>query len=380
MEDAEFKEAIRQTDKKTTVLWSYGSFLLTFAPVLFAVILYHLEPLDPAELPLHQLTQPVITPPRVNSKLLEGAEFIGAGQLVGPEDIAYDPKSEIIYVACADGWIKRVFLNNSDVENWVYLGGRPLGLAFGLNQQLIVADAYQGLLKLSMEGKVEVLTDEVEGRKLKFADGIDVAKDGMIYFTEASYKYNLSQFIFDILEGKPHGSLMSIDPVSRETKVLARDLYFPNGLQVAPDQNSVIFCETLMRRCKKYIRAGDRKGSLESFVDNLPILPDNIRYDGEGLYWIGCPTFAKPYWDIVLKYPILRKVLAIAIKYNINLPTMEKNGGILAVDLEGKTVAHYYDPNLKMITGGNKIGNYLYIGSLHYPHILRLDLATHAAK
>lgn len=97
-----------------------------------------------------------------------------------------------------------------------------------------------------MEGKVEVLTDEVEGRKLKFADGIDVAKDGMIYFTEASYKYNLSQFIFDILEGKPHGSLMSIDPVSRETKVLARDLYFPNGLQVSPDQNSVIFCETPM--------------------------------------------------------------------------------------------------------------------------------------
>ena len=43
------------------------------------------------------------------------------------------------------------------------------------------------------------------------------------------------------------------------------------------------------RRCKKYIRAGERKGSLETFVDNLPILPDNIRYDGEGLYWIGCP-------------------------------------------------------------------------------------------
>ena len=90
--------------------------------------------------------------------------------------------------------------------------------------------------------------------------------------------------------------------------------------------------------------------------------------------------FAKPYWDIILKYPILRKILAIAIKYNINLPTMEKNGGILAVDLEGKTVAHYYDPNLMMITGGNKIGNYLYIASLHYPHILRLDLSTHAAK
>lgn len=99
---------------------------------------------------------------------------------------------------------------------------------------------------MSANGKVEVLTDEVEGRKLKFADGIDVAKDGMIYFSEASYKYSLLDFIFDIFEGKPHGSLMSFDPITRETKILVRDLYFPNGVQMSADQKSIIFCETLM--------------------------------------------------------------------------------------------------------------------------------------
>jgi len=59
---------------------------------------------------------------------------------------------------------------------------------------------------------------------------------------------------------------------------------------------------------------------------------------------------------------------------------MEKNGGLLAIDMEGKPIAHYYDPKLSMISGGKKIGNHLYVGSLHHPYILRLNLARHAAS
>lgn len=90
------------------------------------------------------------------------------------------------------------------------------------------------------------MTDEVEGRKLKFADGVDIAKDGMIYFSEASNKYGFPEFIFDVLEGKPNGCLMSFNPITNETKVLVRNLYFANGVQLSADQKSVIFCETVM--------------------------------------------------------------------------------------------------------------------------------------
>lgn len=117
--------------------------LLFLAPVLLSATLYHLEPLEPAQLPLHELTQPQTAAPRVNSKLLDGAEFIGVGKLVGPEDIAYDPISQLIYTACSDGWIKRVRVNDSVVEDWVFIGGRPLGIAFGLNNEIIVADPFK---------------------------------------------------------------------------------------------------------------------------------------------------------------------------------------------------------------------------------------------
>lgn len=101
-------------------------------------------------------------------------------------------------------------------------------------------------MSVSEEGVVELLSDEAEGLKFKLTDGVDVAKDGMIYFTDASHKYSLKDHMWDLLEGNPNGRFMSYDPSSKQTKVLVRDLYFANGVAVSPDQSSVIFCETIM--------------------------------------------------------------------------------------------------------------------------------------
>lgn len=99
---------------------------------------------------------------------------------------------------------------------------------------------------MSSDRKVELLTDAVEGLKFALTDGVDVAADGIIYFTDASYKYNLDNHMTDILEVRPHGRLMSFDPSTGRTAVLARDLYFANGVSVSPDQSSLIYCETVM--------------------------------------------------------------------------------------------------------------------------------------
>lgn len=44
------------------------------------------------------------------------------------------------------------------------------------------------------------------------------------------------------------------------------------------------------RRCIKYYIQGPKTGSVDVFVENLPGLPDNIRYDGQGLYWVALFT------------------------------------------------------------------------------------------
>ncbi|PON49998.1 Strictosidine synthase [Parasponia andersonii] len=352
-------------------------------PVTLAVVLYRLDTFDPAPLPVHELEGPTATAAARNGNLLRGSEFVGVGVLVAPEDLAYDSKSGVIYTGCADGWVKRVSLNESAadsmVENWVNTGGRPLGIVYGHNNQVLVADTEKGLLSISEDGVVELLTDEAEGLKFNLTDGVDVAEDGMIYFTDASYKYKLKDFIWDILEGKPHGRLLSYDPATKQTKVLVRDLYFANGVAVSPDQASVIFCETVLKRCRKYHIKGEKKGSVDRFIDYLPGMPDNIRYDGEGHFWIALASEETKSWALALRHPFIRKILALVERY-VGRPHMETNGGVFAVDLEGKPVSHYHDPALFLISTGVKIGNHLYCGSIIYPYIIRLNLQDYPAQ
>ncbi|MCD9644233.1 adipocyte plasma membrane-associated protein-like [Datura stramonium] len=359
-------------------------FISVLIPVILGTLLYQLDSFDPASYPTHVLsTDPPIVVPKRNNHMLHGSEKIGVDQLLSPEDVAYDPNSGVIYTGCVDGWVKKVTVNisaaDSRVEDWVFTGGRPLGLALGRHGEVIVADADKGLLlNVTSEGEVKVLTEEAEGLKFKLADAVDVAKDGMIYFSDASYKYKFEEFMYDFLEGRPYGRLLSYDPSTKQTKTLLGDLYFANGVAVSPDQNSVIFCETPLSKCKKYYVKGERKGSVDIFIENLPGFPDNIRYDGEGHYWIALASEKTYTWNLALRYPFIRKIMAIIVKY-VGQPRAEKNGGVLSVDLQGKPVEHYYDGDVTMMSSATKIGDHLYCGSIKSPYMLRLNLKQNPA-
>ncbi|KAL0550621.1 hypothetical protein IC582_015143 [Cucumis melo] len=356
--------------------WASALKITVLALVAAAVVVYKLDPFDPAALPAEELSGEPAAVAACNGRVLQGAERIGVGELAAAEDLAYHSELGLVYTGDGDGWLKRVRLNDSTVEKWAFTGGRPLGVALGPDGDVFIADADKGLLKASKEGVVEALTEEADGVKFRLTDGVDVAEDGTVYFTDASSKYRFHSFIFDIFEGRPYGRLLSYNPVTKITKLLVGDLYFGNGVAVAPTQDFVIFCETPLRRCRKYYISGDRKGSVEKFVENLPGTPDNIRYDGHGHYWIGLSTEmtgSSSSWHIALKYPMLRKIMAIMEKYG-RRPNLEKNGGVVAVNLQGEQVAWYYDYKWSLVTAGIKIGNHLYSGSLALPGILRLDL------
>ncbi|XP_077246812.1 protein STRICTOSIDINE SYNTHASE-LIKE 6-like isoform X2 [Tasmannia lanceolata] len=342
-------------------LWA-GLLLLVVGPVVFAMFLF--------QLPAH------------NNLVLQAAERLGDGILLGPEDLAYDDEAQVLYTGCRDGWIKRVNIKESEpglVENWVHVeGGRPLGLAFGSNKQLVVADAYKGLLRVSKEGVVEVLTKEADGVRFGLPNAVDVAGDGVIYFTDATYKYNLKNLRLDFLEGRPHGRLLSFDPSTNETRVLVGDLYFANGVALSPQQDFLVFCETPMARCRRYHIQGEKKGLVDNFVDNLPGSPDNIRYDGEGHFWIAL-VYGRTYVsNILLASRFVRKFMAMLGSISW-IPNMQTNGGVLAVNLEGQILALYSDHGLTC-TSGVKIRSHLYCGSIKRNYITRLDLTKHAAR
>ncbi|KAK1586978.1 hypothetical protein Q3G72_008222 [Acer saccharum] len=373
-------ESASPHQRNTSSSWPL-TVILTVLVAAAAMIVYQLDSFDPASFPLHELARTPQTAPVCNERMLRGLEMVGSGVLKAPEDVVYDSESGVIYTGCEDGWVKQLTVSESAadsvVEDLVNTGGRPLGLAIG-NNEIIVADAYKGLLSITGNSTL-LLTDEADGRKFKLTDAVDIAEDGIIYFTDASYKYNMKDFLFDVLEGKPHGRFMSFDPKTKTTQVLVSDIYFANGVAVSPDQTYVVFCESMMRRCKKYYIKGEKSGKVDKFIDDLPGLPDNIHYDGQGLYWIAINTEITKAWDLAFRYPFIRKIIAI-VERQVGMPKKLKNGGVMAVDLEGKPVAHYYDPELTLISSAIKIGDHLYCGSLSKTNILRLNLRKYPAQ
>lgn len=58
---------------------------------------------------------------------------------------------------------------------------------------------------------------------------------------------------------------------------------------------------------------------------------------------------------------------------------MERAAGAVVVDLDGKPIARYYDPELKFVTTGIKIGEHLYLGNLMKTFLIRLNLSQYPA-
>lgn len=115
--------------------------ITALALVAAAVVVYKLDPFDPAALPAEELSGAPAAVAECNGKVLQGAERIGVEDLAAAEDLAYDSELGLVYTGDADGWLKRVRLNDSAVENWAFTGGRPLGVALGPDGDVFVADA-----------------------------------------------------------------------------------------------------------------------------------------------------------------------------------------------------------------------------------------------
>src|SRR5437588_2253526 len=160
-----------------------------------------------------------------------------------PEDVAIDDQDRI-YCGTEDGRIFRFQLDGTRPEVFANTPGRPLGLIFDHDGNLIVADAVKGLLSTDRNGKTAVLSTQADGVPFRFTNDLDVADDATIYFTDSSYKFPLTELKADILEHQSNGRLVAFERSTKETRVVVRHLYFPNGVAVNLVNSFVFDCET----------------------------------------------------------------------------------------------------------------------------------------
>lgn len=302
-----------------------------------------------------------------NYELLK-ATLIAKGEINGPEDVVVDSEGRV-YGGTQDGKIVRI-LTDGRVETFADTGGRPLGLAFDRQANLIVADANKGLLSIDPSGKIVALSTEAEGAPLKFTDHLDIASDGMIYFTDASYKYSQSEYLYDLLESRPNGRFLRYDPFTRNTVVLLRDLYFSNGVALSRNEDFVLINETYRYRIQRYWLKGPKAGTADIFMDNLPGFPDNITSNRKGTFWLALFTIRNDRMDDIHPSPLLKKIVSRLPKFM--WPKPKPYGIVLAINENGEIIKSLHDPtgeHLKEITGAREHAGYLFLGSLHNDRI-----------
>jgi len=309
------------------------------------------------------------------NEALEESEIMPLDGGIGPEDVAVDSLGRI-YGGLDDGRIVRLSADGKTQETFVTIeGGRPLGLHFDAGGNLIVADSWKGLLSVSSDGTVTTLTAGHRGRPFLFTDDLDIASDGKIYFSDASDTYSQPDYRLDLMEARGHGRLLVFDPVTRETDMLLDGLYFANGVALSQNEDFVLVNETGRYKVTRYWLKGDKAGSHDTFIENLPGFPDGISSDGQGVFWLALPTPRNPAMDNAHPYPWLKNLLSKLPTYL--QPSAIKHGMIVALNENGEVIRSLHDSDgepVYMITSVQQEGDTLYLGSLEAPQIVRLKL------
>jgi sugar lactone lactonase YvrE len=334
------------------------------------IYLYVVSPINPV--PWQPAPNPGFTGEFLPNSKLSSIDKVMSGVGIGPEDIAKGPNG-YYYTGYRDGRIVR-FDSDGMYEVFVNTHGKPLGMEFDANGNLIVADADKGLLSINDTGEITVLTDSVNGVQMLFVDDLDIARDGTIWFSDATMLYSYDDSIYSLLENKATGRLLSYSPVTKATVVHIENLQFANGVALGPNDNYVLVNETGGSKIRRLWLKGAKKNENDIFYDGFPGAPDNLSFNGIDTFWVAFAGIRIPGLDALADKPLIRKLIGGLPKESL-IPK-NKHGFIVGLNLEGEVIHNFQDQNspIQTITSVNQWGNTLFIGNLASDFIALYEL------
>lgn len=326
-------------------------------------------------------SQPGYSGAHAANSQLAGLQMIDLGAESGPEHIAIGRDGKL-YTTVESGRILRMNPDGTEQSVFASTGGRVLGFDFDAAGNLIAADAVKGLLSISSDGKVSVLTDSVNinGQRdpIRYADAVVVATTGKMYLSDASTRFapkdwggTFEASVLDILEQSSTGRILEFDPATQVTRVVAHGLSFANGVALSLDGQHVFVNETGKYRVWKIAVASQdldvRQTSNQATVlfDNLPGYPDNLMRGRDGKIWLGFAKPRNPTIDNLATQPFMREVTLRLPRALWPIP--KSYGHVMAFTEDGKVVADLQDPSgtYPESTGVTETADRLYIQSLH---------------
>jgi gluconolactonase len=159
--------------------------------------------------------------------------------------------------------------------------GEGNGTTFDLQGRLIMCEGgNRRVTRTGADGKIEVLCDRYEGKRLNRPNDVVCRSDGSIYFTDPGLRVPLAE------RELPYAAIYRIDP-GGAVSMLA-DFEYPNGLAFSPDERTLYVANT---RWAQYIHALEigadgamirRRIFADMSSDETDGVPDGMKVDVQG--------------------------------------------------------------------------------------------------
>lgn len=213
------------------------------------------------------------------------------------EGPVWTPWGTLLFSDCPDNKIWEITPAGSGTTRKVYRdpSGPSNGLTFDKQGRLVVCDyGHHRVTRIEKDGKVTVLADSYEGKRLNSPNDVVVKSDGSVYFTDPTYGVDAER------QELPFKGVFRIKPDGK-IDLLVDDCDMPNGLCFSADESKLYVADSSDRRHIRVFKVA-KDGTLtggEVFAklsdkgvpDGMKMGPEgNLYSSGAGGIWVFAPT------------------------------------------------------------------------------------------
>lgn len=194
-------------------------------------------------------------------------------------------------------------LPNNRIMRWTESGGvsvfrEPSNFANGHTRDCegrLIGCSHQDrcIKRTEFDGRITVLADRYQGKRLNSPNDVVVKRDGTIWFSDPPYGIQ-TDYEGGKQESELPANLYRFDPRDGSLTVAADDFKGPNGLCFSPDEKRLYIAETGLQFAAEPVQhirvfdvAGDgtRLGNGRIFHKVQPGAADGLRCDEDGNVW-----------------------------------------------------------------------------------------------
>ncbi|XP_033744810.1 adipocyte plasma membrane-associated protein-like isoform X2 [Pecten maximus] len=371
--------------------------------VLFGLLVVYISvipsPIQPKSY-IYPKPLPVLEGALQRNNLLQKANKLFEGQLLGPESIT-DDGNGTLYTGAQDGRI--LAFNKTHLWTITRTGqdvpgcgsfemepvcGRPKGLKFNKDGELLVLDAYFGLLKVNIStGQIEMLLSSetgIGGVPFSFLNSLDISQSGLVYFTDSTTRWGRRHYRYEVMEINALGRLIEYNPETKIARQLLGNLHLANGIALTQDESFILIAEMSVCRLTRLYLKGPKAGQTDILADNLPGYPDNIKINSRGNFYVGLGAVRYegvskigPFLDLVGPYPGIKNFIAKVTPLFLFDVFVPRHAIVLEFTPDGKVSTSLHDPTGQVTSAVGEAfeyQGYLYLAHFKSTFIGQIDI------